>query len=443
MNPTDFDRTTPHRQIWAIAGPAILANSSAPLVGLVDTWAIGHLPGAMHLAAVGLGSVIFNYLLWAFGFLRMGTTGLVAQAKGREDLPDQVVTVVRSSALAVFFGVLLFAFQEALLAVSLRLMAPPENVAAVTAEYFRIRIWAAPFTLFGYAITGVLFGLARVRTILWLQLFLNITNAVLNVTFVVGMGLGVPGVALGTLIAQVLTALLSGWMMLRIYGAPALLASMRDGATWVLSGFRKLVLVNGFIFIRTIFLMTALALIMRVAAGLGTVEMAASHVITQYMMLMALGLDGFAHASEALAGAAWGRSDRAQFRRWVYLTGYWSLIAALAYALLFWLLGNDITALLTDIESVRIAAGALLPLVIALPLVAVWCFLFDGVYIGATAAAAMMVTMGVAFVIYLILLEPMTEAWGLHGLWGAVLVFMAIRGLAQAIWYPRLERKIA
>jgi MATE family multidrug resistance protein len=189
--------------------------------------------------------------------------------------------------------------------------------------------------------------------------------------------------------------------------------------------------------------MTALALIMRVAGDLGTVEMAASHVITQYMMLMALGLDGFAHASEALAGAAWGRSDRAQFRRWVYLTGYWSLIAALAYALLFWLWGNDITALLTDIDSVRVAAGALLPLVIALPLVAVWCYLFDGVYIGATAAVAMMVTMGVAFIVYLFLLEPMTQQWGLHGLWGAVLVFMAVRGLAQAIWYPRLERKIA
>jgi len=313
----------------------------------------------------------------------------------------------------------------------------------VTAQYFRIRIWAAPFTLFGYAITGVLFGLARVRTILGLQLFLNITNAALNVTFVVGMGLGVPGVALGTLIAQVLTAALSAWMMLRIYGGPALLASLRDGGTWVLRAFRKLVLVNGFIFVRTIFLMTALALIMRVAAGLGTVEMAASHVINQYLLLMALGLDGFAHASEALAGAAWGRGDRAQFRRWVYLTGYWSLIAALAYALLFWMWGNAITALLTDIEAVRVMAAGLMPLVIALPLVAVWCFLFDGVYIGATAAAAMMVTMGIAFLIYLSALEPMTRAWGLHGLWGAVLVFMAMRGIGQAIWYPRLERKIA
>jgi MATE family multidrug resistance protein len=432
----------PHKQIWAIAGPAILANSSAPLVGLVDTWAIGHLPGAVHLAAVGLGSVIFSYLLWAFGFLRMGTTGLIAQARGRDDRDDQVVTVVRSSALALFFGLMLFVFQEAILAISLKAMAPPENVAAITAEYFRIRIWAAPATLLGYAITGVLFGLARTRSILWLQLFLNITNGVLNVTFVVGLDMGVAGVAWGTLIAQMLTALASVWVMTRIYGGQALLASIRKGGTWVLARFRKLVLVNGFIFIRTIFLMTALALIMRVAAGLGTAEMAASHVLNQYMLLMALGLDGFAHASEALAGAAWGRSDRAQFRRWVMLTGYRSLIASLAYALLFWLAGNSITAMLTDIESVRNLAAALLPMVVALPLVAVWCFLFDGVYIGATAAAAMMVTMGVAFLIYLVLLEPMTEAWGLHGLWGAVLVFMGIRGLAQAIWYPRLERKL-
>ncbi|MGK2924589.1 MAG: MATE family efflux transporter [Lysobacterales bacterium] len=431
-----------HRQIWAIAGPAILANSSAPLVGLVDSWAIGHLPGAVHLAAVGLGSVIFNYLLWAFGFLRMGTTGLVAQAHGREDSEDQVVIVLRSCVLGLFFGLLLLAFQELLLTLSLRAMAPPENVAAVTADYYRIRIWSAPFALVGYAITGVLFGLAQVRTILWLQLLLNVSNAVLNVTFVIGFGLGVPGVALGTLLSQLLTTAASLWVVLRIYGVASLAAGLRAARTWRLRGFRRLVLINGFIFIRTIFLMTALALIMRVAGDLGTVEMAASHVITQYMMLMALGLDGFAHASEALAGAAWGRGDRARFRRWVLLTGYWSLVAALAYALLFWLWGDALTALLTDIEAVRAAAGALMPLVAALPLVAVWCYLFDGVYIGATAATEMMVTMGLAFLLYLALLEPMTARWGLHGLWGAVLLFMGARGLAQALWYPRLERRL-
>ncbi len=432
----------PHRKIWAIAGPAILANSSAPLVGLVDTWAIGHLPGAVHLAAVGLGSVIFSYLLWAFGFLRMGTTGLIAQARGRGDRDDQLMVVVRSAVLALFFGLMLIVFQVGIMYLALVTMDPPDKVAEIVMEYFHIRIWAAPFTLLGYAITGVLFGLARVRTILWLQLLLNISNGVLNVTLVVGLDMGVAGVAWGTLIAQVLTAVASVWVIINIYGKQHLMAILRDRGTWVLARFRKLVLINGFIFIRTIFLMTALALIMRVAAGMGEVEMAASHVLNQYMLLMALGLDGFAHASEALAGAAWGRSDRAQFRRWVVLTGYWSLIASLGYALMFWLWGNDLTALLTDIESVQITAAALLPLVIAMPVVSVWCYLFDGVYIGATAATAMMVTMGVAFLIYLMLLEPMTEAWGLHGLWGAVLIFMAVRGLAQAIWYPRLERKL-
>jgi MATE family multidrug resistance protein len=350
--------------------------------------------------------------------------------------------VVRSCALGVAFGLLLILFQEALLLVSLRVMAPPADVGAITAEYFRIRIWAAPFTLLGYAITGVLFGLARVKTILWLQLLLNISNAVFNVTLVVGFGLGVPGVAWGTLIAQVLTAAVSVWVVLRIYGTAPLRDALSAGRTWVLQGFRKLVLVNGFIFVRTIFLMTALALIMRVAADLGTVEMAASHVVTQYMLLMALGLDGFAHASEALAGAAWGRGDRAQFRRWVFQTGYWSVFASVFYALLFWLAGNAITALLTDIEAVRLATGALMPLVIAVPLVSVWCFLFDGVYIGATAAAAMMVTMGIAFALYLLVLDPMTARWGLHGLWSAVLVFMAARGIGQALWYPALERRI-
>jgi MATE family multidrug resistance protein len=254
--------------------------------------------------------------------------------------------------------------------------------------------------------------------------------------------MGVPGVALGTLLSQLLMTGASVWVILRIYGTAPLLAGLRAGQTWLLQGFRQLVLINGFIFIRTIFLMTALALIMRVAAGLGTVEMAASHVLMQYMMLMALGLDGFAHASEALAGAAWGRRDRAQFRRWVVLTGYWSLLAALAYALVFGLWGNALTALLTDIQAVRAAAAALLPLVVALPLVAVWCYLFDGVYIGATAAGAMMLTMALAFLLYLLLLGPMTARWGLHGLWGAVLLFMGARGLGQALWYPRLERRL-
>ncbi len=436
------DDSNPHRRILGIALPAILANSSTPLVGLVDTWAVGHLPEAMHLAAVGLGSIVFSYLFWAFGFLRMGTTGLVAQAWGRDDTRVLNAEVIRASVVGIILGLILLLLQQPILALSLRAMAPPAEVGVLMIDYFNIRIWAAPATLLTFAIAGVLFGLGRTSGVLVIHLVLNITNGILNVWFVVGLGMGVKGIALGTLIAQWLAAAISVWIVVRILGSGALVSALRDAATWALARFQRLIMVNGFIFIRTIFLMTALALIMRVAGRLGTIDMAASHVVNQYMLLIALGLDGFAHAAEALAGKAWGERERARFQRWVWLSGGWAVLASMVYSLVFWGFGDGLTRLLTDIPAVQASVAQVMPLVIALPVVSVWCYHFDGVYIGATAAVAMMVTMGVAFVLYLVILEPMTQTWGLPGLWGAVLIFMAARGLFQALWYPRMLRQL-
>jgi MATE family multidrug resistance protein len=440
---TENSSRSAHRRIWAIAGPAILANSSAPLVGLVDTWAVGHLPSAVHLASVGLGSVIFNYIFWAFGFLRMGTTGLVAQAHGSGNTRRLTAEVLRSVGLALFFGLLILVFQQVILQLSLKAMAPPAAVADITASYFHIRIWAAPAALLVFAISGVLFGLGKTRAILVVQLVLNITNVILNLIFVIGMDMGVPGVALGTLIAQWLTAVFSVWIVVRIIGFHPLLDALQNAQTWLLSRLKKVMVLNGFIFVRTVFLMTALAIIMRKAGSMGEVDMAASHVVSQFMLLMALGLDGFAHAAEALAGNAWGKGLRENFRRWVRLTFFWGAVASIIYAVLFWLAGNAITSLLTDIEAVRQTVRYLMPVVVALPLVSVWSYQFDGVYIGATAAPAMMVTMGLAFVGYLAILNPMVNAWGLMGLWLAVLVFMGLRGIFQAVWYPRLESRLS
>lgn len=438
----DSKNLHPHRTIIGIAFPAILANSSAPLVGLVDTWAIGHLPDPAYLAAIGLGSVIFNFILWAFGFLRMGTTGIIAQAKGKNDHDMLVTGIWRSIALALVLGIVLLILQDLILVAAISALAPPESVAVLTREYFHIRIWATPAALLIYAVSGVLFGLANTRAVLVQQLVLNITNAVLNVVFVVGLGMGVAGVALGTLIAQWLAAAVGVRILVRIIGQDALLNGFRDAQTWLLSGFKKLIAINGFIFIRTIFLMTALSLIMRVAGSLGEVEMAASHVVMQYLLLISLGLDGFAHATEALAGAAWGNGNAREFRRWVRLTSIWAIVASFIYSIGFLLAGNAVTAMLTDIEGVRLTVESLMPLVIALPVVAVACYQFDGVYIAATAGAAMMVTMAIAFAVYLLVLYPMTAQWGLTGMWGAVLLFMALRGLAQAAWYPKLESRL-
>jgi MATE family multidrug resistance protein len=444
MSVTGSERQSnhPHRTILAIAAPAILANSSAPLVGLVDTWAIGHLPDPAFLAAIGLGSVIFNFIFWAFGFLRMGTTGIIAQARGREDSEALVAAIWRSTALALGLGSVLILAQDLILLAALKALAPPEAVLQLTAEYFHIRIWAAPASLLVYAVSGVLFGLAKTGAVLFQQLVLNITNAILNVIFVVVLGLGVAGVAWGTLIAQWLAAAVGLWLLAQIFGLPALLAGLRNTRTWLLSGFNKLIAINGYIFVRTILLMTALSLVMRVAGSLGEVEMAASHVVMQYMLLISLGLDGFAHATEALAGSAWGEGKAMVFRRWVKLTSIWALAASLVYAFFFFTAGDAITALLTDITAVRLSVGELMPLVIALPVIAVACYQFDGVYIAATAGAAMMVTMAIAFSIYVLVLDPMTTHWELKGLWAALLIFMAVRGIAQTAWYPRLESKL-
>ena len=432
----------PHRTIIAIALPAILANSSAPLVGLVDTWAIGHLADPAYLAAIGLGSIIFNFIFWAFGFLRMGTTGIIAQARGRDDTETLIAGVWRSIGLALGLGVVLLLLQDFLLLLAIKALAPPEAVTQLTMGYFHIRIWAAPASLLVYAVSGVLFGLGKTGAVLKQQLVLNITNAILNVIFVIVLGLGVAGVAWGTLIAQWLAALVGLWLLLQIFGFTALLNGLKNQQTWLVSGFRKLIAINGYIFIRTILLMTALSLVMRVAGTLGEVEMAASHVLMQYMLLISLGLDGFAHATEALAGSAWGEGKVTVFRRWVKLTGAWALAASLVYALFFWLAGDALTGLLTDITAVRSNVAQLMPLIILLPVVAVACYQFDGVYIAATAGAAMMVTMAVAFAIYILLLQALADRYGLQGLWAAVLIFMAARGIAQAIWYPRLEMKL-
>lgn len=431
-----------HRRVLAISLPAILANSSAPLVGLVDTWAVGHLPGAVHLAAVGIGSVIFNFIFWAFGFLRMGTTGLVAQAWGRSDLADLGRVVIRSCVLAVLIGLAIWVFQNMIWTLSLAALAPPQDVAELTRGYFDLRIWAAPATLLVFVISGVLFGLGRTTGVLILQLVLNIANAGLNLWFVVGLDMGVEGVALGTLIAQWLSAALGLFMLAREPAASALLTVLTQKLTWTLSGFRPLLVLNGYIFLRTILLMVALALVMREAAGMGETAMAASHVINQYLMLIALGLDGFAHAAEAQAGAAWGYGRRAVFQRWVRVAGLWAFLASVLYTALFWFAGDAITALLTNIESVRTATAQVMPLVAMLPVVSVWCYHFDGVFIGATAARAMLLTMGIAFLVYVAILSPMTDRWGLSGLWGAVLVFMAVRGITQAAWYPFMLRKL-
>lgn len=433
----------PDQQIWAIAGPAIIANSSTPLVGLVDTWVIGHLPGAVHLAAVGVGAAIFSFLFWAFGFLRMSSTGLVAQAHGRCDHKQVARIVIRSSMLSMLLGVGLILLQMAVFQVGTWALKPPDTALPLLSDYFFIRIWSAPAVLFVYAINGYLIGTAQAKAALALQLLLNISNGLLNLLFVLGFEMGVAGIALGSLLAEWIAAVFGLYLFLRNFKQGLLLDELKARTTWQLSRMKKLISANGYIFFRTLILMTALAMITRQAGQLGEVSLAANQILNVFFLLISLGLDGFAYAAEALAGAAYGRDDRREFRFWVVRTTWWAAAAASLYALVFLLLGPTIIESLTDIVSVQQATSDALLAVVLLPIFAVWCFQFDGIFIGATEGRGMLITMAVAFVTYIIALETLTSGFGLIGLWTAVVIFMTTRGLAQLLYYPTIERKLA
>lgn len=429
------DFSTPHARVWAIAGPAILANSSAPLVGLVDTWAIGHIPDPVHLASVAVGSAVFSYIFWTLGFLRMGTTGFIAQAHGQGDTSLIARELVRATLLGLALTALILLFQTPLKNAMFQLLEVPTSVTPLAAEYYDIRIWAAPATLFFLALNGFLIGTARAKAALLLQLVLNISNGLLNVWFVIGLDMGVAGVALGTVIAEWLAVIVGLVMIARYMGLLTFLKTFLSEQTWQLARFKRLFNINGMIFLRTLMLLMAFVLVTIASARMGEEALAVSYVIQQYLMLMSLGLDGFAYAGEALVGAAYGAKNHGAFKRWVRLTFFWALIAGLLYAVLFWAFGTTITHFLTDIEVIRSEITYLMPLVILLPIASLWCYQFDGIYIGMTASNAMFGTMAVALAVYLPAHYYLGELYGLSGLWLAIIVLMAVRGFAQFVWY--------
>lgn len=431
-----------NRQVWAIAGPAIIANSSTPIVGLVDTWAIGHLPGAMHLAAVGVGATVFSYVFWAFGFLRMGTTGLVAQAHGRGDQSDVLTIVIRSFTFGLVVALCLILLQSLLFKASIAALSPPATTTALYGAYFDIRIWSAPAILAVYGVTGYLIGVARAKAALVIQLVLNTANAGLNLLFVLGFNMGVEGIALGSLLAEWLAALLGIGIVVSHFGGKRVMDTMKQASLWRWQGFVGLAQTNGYIFVRTLLLMTALSLVMREAGLISEEALAASHVLNIFMLLISLGLDGFAYAVEALAGAAYGKGVRDNFTKWVKITTKWACLTALLYTVAFYFWGASIVGILTSVPGVRLEASGALDAIIWLPIVSVWCYQMDGIFIGATAARAMMVTMALSFVVFSLVMPSFVAAGGLKGLWYAVLVFAACRGVTQIIYYPRILRSL-
>jgi len=429
---------TSDRRVWRLAFPVILSNLSVPLMGAVDTAVMGHLPDPAYIGGVAVGALIFNYIYWGFGFLRMGTTGLVAQANGAGDRGEMRAIFLRGLLVGGAIGAVLIALQGLIAPLALSLVDASPKVADLARLYFEIRIWSAPAALIQYVVLGWLFGVQRMAAALAITVFANALNMLLALWFVLGLGWGIEGVASATLIAEWSAALVG----LAQIGRRVVLGER--GAARVFDGTRllRMMRINGDIFLRTLCLVTAFAWFTARGARMGDVLLAVNAVLLNFQTFMAYGLDGFAHAAEALVGSAIGARDRRAFGDAVLTSTKWAALIALGFAAAYLAAGDLLVGTLTGIATVRASAAGFLPWAVASPLVSVWSFQLDGIFIGATRTAEMRNGMIVSLAGFLALSAALVPLWGNHGLWLAFLGFMALRALTLAVYLPRLYRAL-
>ncbi|WP_168012635.1 MATE family efflux transporter [Halomonas salinarum] len=426
-------------RIWPLAWPIILSNITVPLLGLVDTAVVGHLPDSRYLAAVTLGATLFGFLYWGFGFLRMGTTGLTSQAVGRESDTDVRTLLGQSLVMAGLIGAGLILFSTPLVELGLRLLDGSAQATELAREYAGIRILSAPAVLANYAILGWFLGQQNSRVTLILMVLTNSVNIVLDLWFVVGLGMTSDGVAWATVIADYTALVMGLWLVRRQL---VTLGGYLDRARlFALKAYQALFAVNAQLFLRTLGLLFAMAFFTAQGASQGDTVLAANAVLLQFIMLISYGLDGFAHAAEALTGRAVGRARWDEFAASVRSAGRFSLAIAAASMLAFALGGEALIALLTDLPEVRDTAASYLPWMVLMPLLAVWSYLLDGVFIGATATREMRNSIFAGLAVYLPvwwLAQPL----GNHGLWLAFSSFMLVRSATLGAYYLHYRRHV-
>ncbi|AIZ35465.1 MATE family efflux transporter [Pseudomonas parafulva] len=423
---TDWQHRLTHRKVWALAAPMILSNISVPLVALVDSTVVGHLPHAHQLGAVAVGATLFTFMVGLMGFLRMGSTGFAAQAAGRDDgaALRQVLAqgLLLALALALVVGLLALPFSQ----LALHAMQPSQALGSATETFFHTRLLGLPAALASYALVGWFLGTQNARAPLAILLTTNVLNIALNLWFVLGLDWGVLGSARASVIAEWSAALLGLALTrpaLRAHPGRIVWSALTRWQAW-----RPLLSVNRDIFLRSLALQLVFLLIAVQGARLGEATVAANALLLNGLLLTAYALDGLAHAVEALCGHAIGARERDTLRRSLVVACGWSLIVSLLFAAAFLLGGHLFIDLQTNIASVRAAAYPYLPYLALLPLVAVWSYLLDGLFIGATRARemrnAMLVSVAIALPVAFAL-----RGLGNHGLWLAFLGFMGLRAV--------------
>ncbi len=421
-------------QIFRLTIPNIISNFSIPLLGAVDTALMGRMETDHYLGAVGIGGVIFSYIYWGFGFIRMASTGLTAQAFGENDTTECGLLLQRSLSMGIIGSILLLLFQWGLSDISFVLIKTGEEVEHLGRTYFHIRIYAAPATLCLHAFHGVFLGLQNAKYPMILTIVVNFINIVLNIVFVGKLGMKVEGVAYATVIAQYFGLMLA--IALCYHRYRALFTTWNLKVILAFSKMKRFLIISGDIFIRTLCLIFSFSFFTAKSAGLSDTILATNTILLQYINLMSYAIDGFAFAAESMIGKYIGARDMQNLKRTTGQIFLWSFVFGGVVMLIFLLFGKNLLHLFTDqVNLIEIAKPYLVWIIIA-PVVNVAAYIWDGIYLGATATKPLRNTMIVAMLLFIsavYLLIP----YGNHGLWGALTVLLIVRGIILTVLAPR------
>lgn len=436
----DPGRTVTHARVLHVALPIVLSNATVPILGAVDTAVVGQMGLAAPIGAVGLGAVILTAIYWIFGFLRMGTTGLTAQAQGAGHQGEVAAMLTRALMIGVAAGLAVITVQIPLFRGAFLLAPASAEVESLARDYMQIRVFSAPAAIAIYGLTGWLIALERTRAVLGLQVWMNGVNILLDLWFVLGLGWGVEGVAIATFLAEWSGLALGLWLCRAAFAVPA----WRDWArVFDRPALARMMAVNTDILIRSLLLQAIFLSFLFLGAGQGDVVLAANQVLLQFLHITAYALDGFAFAAEALVGQALGARDRGKLRRSAALASFWGGVSVIAMAIAFALAGTAIIAVMTTAEPVRAAAATYLPWMVAAPLLGLAPWMLDGIFIGATRTRDMRNMMAVSAAIYAVSVIVLLPLMGNHGLWLSLLISFLARGLTLGLRYPVLEADAA
>ncbi|WP_420858118.1 MATE family efflux transporter [Marivivens marinus] len=433
-------RPVTHRRVLSIAVPIVISNATVPILGAVDTGVVGQLGQAAPIGAVGIGAIILTAFYWIFGFLRMGTAGLTAQANGAGDGAEVAALFTRALMIGGAAGLVMILLQGAIFWLGFAVSPASPEVEALARSYMGIRVWSAPAAIALYGITGWLIAMERTRGVLVIQIGMNGINILLDLWFVLGLGWGVEGVASATLLAEWGGVALGLWLCRDLLRAPEWRAW---GRVFDRARLRRMGQVNSDILIRSVLLQAIFVSFLFFGADFGDVQLAANQVLLQFLHITAYGLDGFAFAAETLVGQALGAGSRARLRRGAALTSLWGALVCLGMAAFFTIQGGWLIDVMATAPEVQAAARDYLPWMVAAPLIGLLPWMLDGVFIGATRTRDMRNMMVLSAAGYFAAVIPLMAMWGNHGLWAGLIVSFALRGATLGARYPALERSVA